>query len=401
MFPDCPGLTRIRIALISGIENDKAMSSIYDSADDTETQDTPVAPVPWTTISLLVLLGVIFLTQVGAARWPGSDISDLKVPDLVIFGAFNHDLVVIAGEWWRMLTAPLLHSGIAHVTLNGVALFFAGRFLEQHLGGVVLVGMLCIGAVAGSLVSLAVDDTGLVSMGASGGIMALIAAAALLCYTLPEAADTLSGRSLFLRILVPSLIPTSDGIDYAAHFGGAIMGGGVAGLLAGWGWLERHVAVLRWVLLGAVIAYAAGALFGGIQLMRAAPGFDPDAVSMETKPAQALIGSDETAARALVVKYPGDPQARLILSVALYLADKPAEAEKEAIMGLRQIRTYGSGLFELVVEPEIKAMIALSRAVRGDAFALTSFDDSCPGLSPEFRAKVLIKPDTRAFCAGR
>lgn len=375
------------------------MSSVYDSVDDTEGQDASAAPVPWTTIGLLVLFGVIFLTQVGAARWPGSDMSDLKVPDLVIFGAFNHDLVVIAGDWWRMLTAPLLHGGIAHVTLNGVALFFAGRFIEQHLGGIVLAGLLGLGAVAGSLVSLAVDDTGLVSIGASGGIMAVIAAAALLCYTLPEAADTLSGRSLFLRILVPSLIPTSDGIDYAAHFGGAILGGGIAGLLAGWGWLERHVTVLRAIALVAVIAYAAGALFGGGLLVRAAPGFDPDAALMAVKPAQALIGSDETAARALVAKYPGDPQARVVLSVALYLADKPAEAETEAILGLRQIRTYGGGLFELVVEPEIKAMIAVSRAVRGDAFALTSFDDACPGLSPEFRAKVLIRPDTRAFCA--
>jgi hypothetical protein len=114
---------------------------------------------------------------------------------------------------------------------------------------------------------------------------------------------------------------------------------------------------------------------------------------------QALIGSDEATARALVTDYPGDPQARLVLSVALYLADKTAEAEKEAIHGLRQIRTYGGGRFELVVEPEIKAMIVLSRAVRGDGLALRSFDAPCQSLTPEFRAKVLIRPDTRAFCA--
>lgn len=374
------------------------MSSFYDSVDDAA-EETSAEPVPWTTIGLLVLLGVLFLTQTGAARWPGSDISDLKVPDLVIFGAMNHDLVVIAGDWWRLLTAPLLHGGIAHITLNGVALFFAGRFIERHLGGAVLAGLLAIGAVAGSLLSLAVDDASLVSIGASGGIMALIAAAALLCYTLPEAADTLSGRSLFLRILVPSLIPTSDGVDYAAHFGGAIIGGGIAGLLACWGWLDRHLAVLRAIAWAAAIAFGAGALFGAVQLARAAPEFNPDARLMPINRGQALIGSDEAAARALVTDYPGDPQARLVLSVALYRADKTAEAEKEAVQGLRQIRTYGSGLFGPVVEPEIKAMIALSRAARGDALAWTSFDAPCLSLAPEFRAKVLIRPETKLSCA--
>jgi hypothetical protein len=50
------------------------MSSIHGSADGEDVQDVWATPAPRTTIGLLVLFGVIFLTQVVAARWPDAGV---------------------------------------------------------------------------------------------------------------------------------------------------------------------------------------------------------------------------------------------------------------------------------------------------------------------------------------
>jgi hypothetical protein len=70
-------------------------------------------------------------------------------------------------------------------------------------------------------------------------------------------------------------------------------------------------------------------------------------------------------ARKLVVDYPQDPQAHLVLSLALYDAGQPAESEREANAGLREVRLGNAALYELVTVPQLKAMIALGLAATG------------------------------------
>jgi len=377
------------------------MTEFSEFPRDDVPEDASDIDVPPITAGLLGLLCVVFVAQLAGARVPYADQHGFAIPDLVAYGALNRDLVLACGDWWRLLTAPLLHGGFLHIGLNGIALFFAGRFIEQHLGGRVLVGLLAFGAVAGGLMSMWLSDAGTVSVGASGGIMALIAGATLLCYTLPEAADTLSGRSLFLRILVPSLVPTSDGIDYAAHFGGALAGGCIAGAFALWPETGLRGVVQRAVALGVAVLFLAGLLVGWWRLTQQAPGFDPDARLLGAKAGQAHLDDNEAQARALVASYPDDPDARLALSVALYLADKPAEARAEAVQGLRQVRTSGSGRFGLIPLPELQAMIALSDARLGrDRAALDKVAAACIGLTPAFQARVLVHPDTKGLCGA-
>lgn len=359
----------------------------------------PSKRMPGTTIGLLVLLVIIFVIQLSGAKIYTGGSSDLQTADLVAFGALNRDLVLICGDWWRLFTAPLLHASVVHIALNGIALFFAGRFIEQHLGGIVLAGLLAIGAVAGALMSVALSDPETVSVGASGGIMALIAAAVLLCYTLPGAADTISGRSFFLRILVPSLIPSQSGIDYAGHFGGAVAGGCIAGALALWSSLDRHTAMRRAVGLVALITYASGALVGGARLVQTAPAFDPTAPMLAVNAGPTLLDRSEPEARALVARYPRDPQARLALSIALYLADKPVEAKAAAVMGLRQVRTYQGGLYGLTTTPELQAMVTLTKAeVDHDPRVLSEIEPLCFWLTPEFRSRMLSRPRATPLC---
>lgn len=77
------------------------------------------------------------------------------------------------GEWWRLLTAPMLHGHLVHLIMNGLGLLYLGRRTEvmaswPHLALVFLVSMLAGGvASAHGLPTQA-------SVGASGGIMGLL-----------------------------------------------------------------------------------------------------------------------------------------------------------------------------------------------------------------------------------
>ena len=184
---------------------------------------TVAAPTTyWASITILALLAVIFTVE--AALSSGAT---FNVSDLLAMGASNRALVA-QGEWWRLVTASALHGGFAHFLLNGIALLMAGFVLERLVGRAWFVAIYCVSAFGGTLVSLALNPTSTVSVGASGAIMGLFAATVVCALRLPaEERNGALARSL--RIMVPALLPTSSSggmvVDYGAHFGGALFGG--------------------------------------------------------------------------------------------------------------------------------------------------------------------------------
>ena len=354
-------------------------------------------PVPVTTIGVVLLLAIVFVIQLGSARFGSSNGSDLKVPDLLYLGALNPDLVQIGGEWWRLATAPLLHGGWLHIILNCVALYFGGRFIERQMGGAAVAGFLALGAAGGSLASLATGSGELVSVGASGGVMGLLAGALLLCYTLPEDADVISGRNWIVRILVPSLIPSHGGVDYVAHFGGAATGGAVAGILATFDWLaptDRRRQIASLCVTG---LFLAGTFWGVASIAMGPAAFDPESLLLKDKAAQKLLDYNEEDARALMAKYPGDPQSRLVLSVALYNAGKFEESEAQALAGLRFSRAYGEP--GAVAIPQLKAMIALGEAAAGRRDrAQRLIEPVCLEYGSVFGSKIVKRASAEGLC---
>ena len=372
---------------------------------DTTVTTASAPSEPIVTMGIIMLLAAIFIAQLSGATITTDHGNNIRVPDLVAFGALNPDLVHIGGDWWRLATAPLLHGGWLHFILNAIALYFAGNFIEQHLGGATVSGILALGAMAGALASYLIGGPQLVSVGASGGIMSLLAAALTLCYMLPEAADTISGKSWFARILIPSLVPTTSGVDYAAHFGGAIMGGGIALLLADITYLQRDNPHRRIVALAATAVFLATAMFGAVRLVQAAPVFNPEWRLMKHGEDQRLLGTPESDARAIVDKFPGDPQSHLVLSVALYNAGKPVEAGEEALKGLRLVRVIGidSVFYNDTTIPQLRLMIALGAAAeghRGRAERLAD-DRACMEYGSAFGTKLTKHSDSASLCAGK
>jgi membrane associated rhomboid family serine protease len=127
--------------------------------------------ISMSTLLALAILGVylrVWIAAGGGLRSPGFEV-------LRAFG--GHWSTRTAGEPWRLVTAIFLHAGLWHLGFNLLAIASIGPRIEALYGRLT---MLMLFVVTGTLASLGSDWMGLsgVGIGASGGVMGLIGAAA-------------------------------------------------------------------------------------------------------------------------------------------------------------------------------------------------------------------------------
>ena len=162
------------------------------------------------------------------------------VVDLVHWGA-NFGGYVLAGQWWRLLSAAFVHVGILHLATNMWCLWNLGLLGEPLLGPAGLFAVYVLTGIAGNLLSTAVHPQ-VVGAGASGAVFGLAGVLILLLKAklLPVPAEevrrlrknviyfavlnfVIGGTSMFLR--------TSIQIDNMAHLGGFVCGLALGGPL--------------------------------------------------------------------------------------------------------------------------------------------------------------------------
>jgi membrane associated rhomboid family serine protease len=134
---------------------------------------------------------------------------------------------VAAGEWWRVVTAGFLHTGLLHVGLNMAALFVFGPPLEGALGRLRFAALYLTSLLAGSLGVLLLSPHSL-TVGASGAVFGLLGA-----ILAGQRAAGISARSSgIVGLLIANLIFTVavPGISIGGHLGG-LAGGFIAGSL--------------------------------------------------------------------------------------------------------------------------------------------------------------------------
>lgn len=191
-----------------------------------------VASRAWVTLALMIPIVAMFVLEMIAG---GSENEDT----LLALGAVWPESV-LAGAWWRLVTATLLHYGWLHLAMNLGGLYVLGPFVERALGRARFVATYLLAGIGMMLIAVLVARFGLkepqLLVGASGGIMGLVGATAavLLRGGRVEGAAVAKRRlrSVGLIVVVQACFDwATPQVSFMSHLGGALIGFGVAALM--------------------------------------------------------------------------------------------------------------------------------------------------------------------------
>jgi membrane associated rhomboid family serine protease len=220
-----------------------------------EPEPPPGGPFPWLSLAALsaALLGFFSVT---GPREAGSE--------WFAAGSARSSLI-LAGQWWRAVTALTLHADAGHVLGNVLgATLFAGALWARFGSGVGLALLLAAGTL-GNLANALLRGAGHSSVGASTAVFAAVgalAADALVQRRVPRG-GRLAPLGAGLGIL--AMLGTSERADLWAHFFGL-----AAGLLLGLP-VARRLATPPALAWQALAGLAAAGVVAGAWLRALAP----------------------------------------------------------------------------------------------------------------------------------
>lgn len=185
----------------------------------------------FTTVLILLVNSAMFAATVLASFNRGNSGALLNVDGRTLFefGAKLTD-AILAGQWWRLVTAGFLHGGFLHIAMNSWVLMDLGAQVEEIYGSSRLLVFYFFGTVFGFALS-AWWNPGL-SVGASAGVFALIGAM-IAAGVQHRSALGDAVKAFYIRWAVYGLLMGMlpfFAIDNAAHLGGLAGGFGAAWL---------------------------------------------------------------------------------------------------------------------------------------------------------------------------
>ena len=288
-----------------------------------------LARIPYFTLVLSAALVVRFQAELARA----TDWSGVHAPGhftLLAMGAGDRAQIQGHGEWWRLFTQTALHGSVSHLVGNLVTFLVVGILLEPMIGIGWFAAIYFTGGFAGALLSTLLNPADMLSVGASGAIMATLAALFTLSFHDGAPKPVLMRRVSCFSVF-PALLPSVHGAsitDLNAHLGGCMAGVLVAFImLVFWNDEEAHppgrsiaaivaglwVAMTVWAFAASSTTYAHYARDG---LSYIPPGEMP-----------ADVAAMKSNSFALVTKYPKDPRAHLFRGLYFLEQNDVADAE--------------------------------------------------------------------------
>ena len=177
---------------------------------------------PPATLTLIVALAAVFAWQLDTGALASQE-------RIIAAGALVRDRV-LQGEWWRLLSATMLHGNAQHLIGNAVSLYILGMASEHAYGPRPMLLIYLASGVAGSLLSIAMGPGP--SVGASGAIFGLMGAVIVLFWRY-HGELLVRDKRIGVVIAVWALYTIVTGlmvpmIDNAGHVGGLLGGIGAA-----------------------------------------------------------------------------------------------------------------------------------------------------------------------------
>ena len=168
---------------------------------------------------------------------------------------------MMAGEWWRAVTALTLHADVPHLLGNALAGALLVTAVCQQLGPGVGLWLLLLAGAGGNALTAVVHRGGHVSVGASTVVFGAIGILAALRIVAPGAVGSRRGKwwvAVAASVVLLALLGTEPNADLLAHVFGLLAGGAV-GLLGVLTIRWMPPASVQWLLVAAAGAavYAA------------------------------------------------------------------------------------------------------------------------------------------------
>ena len=148
--------------------------------------------------------------------------------ELFLNAGAMHPMLVLLGQWWRLITCTFLHADISHLINNMILLVCLGSCLEKAIGKIKYIIFYFVVGIGSSLASMVwsiyTNDMAW-SIGASGVVFAVMGAVLfIIIRNKGRFAGYTTQRYLIMVALSLYFGFTTAGVDNAAHVGGAIVG---------------------------------------------------------------------------------------------------------------------------------------------------------------------------------
>jgi rhomboid protease GluP len=204
--------------------------------DDYDPYRRPTRPVmrsperkPLVTYTILGITIFVFFLQL-ASEMTGNTVGGVDLPAAL---GMKINVLIVEGQYWRLLTPMLLHGSILHIAFNMYALFIFGPGLERHYGHWRFLALYILSGFAGNVFSFIFSPAN--SLGSSTAIFGLIGAQAMFLYQNREIFAGAARQALGQIVTIAAInlfIGLSPGIDNWGHVGG-LVGGVMFSFLAG------------------------------------------------------------------------------------------------------------------------------------------------------------------------
>jgi membrane associated rhomboid family serine protease len=173
---------------------------------------------------------------------------------------------VLAGEWWRLVSATFLHADVFHLGVNMYGLFLLGRLTEDLLGGARLFVVYACAGLGGGLASMWADRG--LSVGASGSLMGLLGALIVIALARRQVVQRAAHRAFLGGLLLMVVLQVFIGLEVPMIDGAAHAGGFVAGAVATLGLAPGRALRVRALVPVAVAMAVAFAAAGALAATR-------------------------------------------------------------------------------------------------------------------------------------